>query len=212
MNTLRPGDDPEMLAWATDLLSVNIAAFIPLRGLEPQGSLQRAHWAVADGGLHTLDIMKMHLLSARRGNVDAFFLSHPMFPEIHEYTAAIKSLLTGYPRQILRGEVHDLNPRQIRQFYLLVTAYNGGRYTNPGRQQMFDNWSLRLFQRYLLADPSVWEDEASLATLEDMRHIMRFVIHSFVLNNGTFLALAEPLRRTYEPTDELDPDLVPALA
>jgi hypothetical protein len=156
--------------------------------------------------------MKMHLLSARRGNVDAIFLSHPLFPEVHEYTAAIKSLLTGYPRHILRGEIHDLNPRQIRQFYLLLIAIDHGRYPNPGQQQLLDNWSLRLFQRYLLADPSVWEDETSLATLDDMRHIMRFVIHCFVQNNGNFLALAALLRRTDEPTDELDPDLVPTLA
>lgn len=43
MKMLRPSDGPEMLAWATDVLSVNIAAFFPLRGLTRQPTLQRAH-------------------------------------------------------------------------------------------------------------------------------------------------------------------------
>ena len=43
MNKLGPSDGPEMLAWATDVLSVNIAAFFPLRGLTRQPTLQRAH-------------------------------------------------------------------------------------------------------------------------------------------------------------------------
>lgn len=43
MNKLGPSDGPEMLAWATAVLSVNIAAFFPLRGLTRQPTLQRAH-------------------------------------------------------------------------------------------------------------------------------------------------------------------------
>ena len=43
MNKLGPSDGPEMLAWATDVLSVNIAAFFPLRGVTRQPTLQRAH-------------------------------------------------------------------------------------------------------------------------------------------------------------------------
>lgn len=43
MNMLRPSDGPEMLARATDLLSVNIAAFFPLRGVNRLVILQRAH-------------------------------------------------------------------------------------------------------------------------------------------------------------------------
>ena len=43
MKTLRPSDGPETLAWATDLLSVNITAFFPLSGFTPLATLQRAH-------------------------------------------------------------------------------------------------------------------------------------------------------------------------
>jgi hypothetical protein len=205
MHTLRPSDDPEMLAWATDLLSVNIAAFIPLRGRRPQAFLQRAHWAETDGGLHTLDFMKMHLLSARRGNVDAFHVSHPVFPEILEYTTTIQSslILADYPRQTLRGEAHDLNPRQIRQLYLLLLAMDHVHYINLGQQRLVDAWSLRLFQRYLLADPFVHEDEACLATLDDMRLVMRVIIYSLCPNEANLHSRAARLRRTYEPAGGL---------
>lgn len=212
MNTLRPGDDSEMLAWTTDLLSVNIAAFNPSRSLIPQTFLQRAHWAETDGGLHTLDIMKMHFVSARRGNVDAYFVSHPVFPRFVEHTDTVQSLLTWYPRQILRCEIHDLNPLQVRQLYLLQVAMDNVRYVHLGQQRRVDKWSLRLFLRYLLTDPSVLEDEARLATLDDMRRVMRFTIRSFDLNAGNVPARAAALRRMNEPADELDPDLFPALA
>jgi len=81
-----------------------------------------------------------------------------------------------------------------------------------GQQQLVDAWSLRLFQQYLLADPSVHEDEAKVATLEDMRQIMKIIVCSFHPNEFHFLAKAARLRRTHEPAGGLDPDLVPALA
>jgi hypothetical protein len=56
------------------------------------------------------------------------------------------------------------------------------------------------------------EDEARLATLDDMRRVMRFTIRSFDINAGNVPARAAALRRMNEPADELDPDLFPALA
>ena len=187
MNMLRPNDDPEMLAWATDILSVNIAAFHPsLQGNDRQAYLQLAHWAETDGRMHTLDIMKVHISSALRGDADAIYVSHPVFPAFLEYTSKIQSSLIGYPMQILHCESADLIPHQIRQFYLLLLAMNQIRYVHMGQQQLVDAWSLRLFQRYLLADPSVHEDEASRATLEDMRTIIRTILGSFVSPEASF--------------------------
>ena len=187
MNMLRPNDDPEMLAWATDILSVNIAAFHPsLQGNDRQAYLQLAHWAETDGRMHTLDIMKVHISSALRGDADAIYVSHPVFPAFLEYTSKIQSSLIGYPMQILHCESADLIPQRIRQLYLLQVAMDVWRYSLIPHQQVVDGWSLRLFQRYLLADPSVHEDEASRATLEDMRTIIRTILGSFVSPEASF--------------------------
>jgi len=213
MNTLRPSDDHEMLAWATDILSVNIAGFHPsLQGNDRQAYFQLAHWAETDGGMHTLDIMKMHISSALRGDVDAIYVSHPVFPGFLEYTSKIQSSLIGYPMQILHREPADLSPQRIRQLYLLQLAMDFWRYSLIPHQQVVDGWSLRLFQRYLLADPSVHEDEANRATLEDMRTIIRTILISFASPETSFHKKAARLRRTKEPVAVLDPDLVPALA
>lgn len=59
-----------------------------------------------------------------------------------------------------------------------------------------DDWSSRLSQRYLLADPSVHEDEAKVATLKDMRQIMGIIITSFYPDECNFLEKAARLRRT----------------
>lgn len=208
---LRPSDGPEMLTWATDLLSVNITAFYPSQADDRQAYLQRTHWADTDGGMHTLDFMKMHMLSALRGDVDALYVSHPVFPKILEYTAAVQSLLTGVRQQIQGSD--DLTSRRIRQFYLLQLAMNIWRYPLGQHQQaVVDDWSLRLFRRYLLADPSVREAEAYRATLEDMRTVMGTILGSFMSPEPNFHLEAAKLRRMHRPAIGLDPDLVPALA
>ena len=126
--------------------------------------------------------MKMHLLSALRGEVDSVYVAHPVFHGRCEYTASVQTFLKDhhYPRQVLRCEAQYLNPHQIRQFYLLLLAMNQMRYVHMGQQQLVDAWSLRLFQRYLLADPSVREDEVNRATLEDLRTIMGIILSSFL--------------------------------
>jgi len=104
VHMLRPGDSPEMLAWATDLLSINIAAYRSVQVFGRGAHLRQSHWAEADGGMHTLDIMMMHILAARRGDVDEIYVAHPAFPKVLELTATVKSLLTFVPPQILQCE------------------------------------------------------------------------------------------------------------
>lgn len=158
-----------------------------------------------------LDFMKMHMLSALRGDVDALYVSHPVFPKILEYTAAVQSLLIGVPQQILGSD--DLTPRRVRQFYLLQLAMDFWRYPLGQYQQaVVDGWSLRLFRRYLLADPSVREAEAYHATLEDMRTVMGTILGSFMSPEANFHLRAAKLRRMHRPAIGLDSDLVPALA
>jgi hypothetical protein len=156
--------------------------------------------------------MAMHMLSALSGHIDAVYVCHPVFPRLLEYTTLVQSSLTNYPRQIVRCDAQSLNPHQIRQFYLLQLAMNKIRYTNMGQQQMLDAWSLRLFQRYLLADPSIREDEANSAILEDLRTIMETILLSFLSLEASFHSKAARLRRYYQPANGLDPDLVPSLA
>ena len=151
------------------------------------------------------------MLSALSGHVDAVYVCHPVFSWLLEYTTFIQSSLTNYPRQIVRRDAPP-NPHQIRQLYLLQLAMNKIRYTNMGQQQMVDAWSLRLFQRYLLADPSVREDEVNSAILEDLRTIMETILRSFTSLKASFHLKAARLRRNREPEGGLDPDLAPALA
>lgn len=152
------------------------------------------------------------MLSALSGHVDAVYVSHPVFSWLLEYTTFVQSSLKDYPRQIVRRDARPLNPHQIRQLYLLQLAMNKIRYTNMGQQQIVDAWSLRLFQRYLLADPSVREDEANRAILEDMRTIMETILRSFTSLKASFHLKAARLRRNSKPERGLDSDLVPALA
>ena len=99
------------------------------------------------------------------------------------------------------------------QFYLLLLALGLWRNLLGQHQQASDDWSLQLLQRYLLADPSVGEGEANLATLEDMCKIIGMIMESFNSpEEASFHAKAARLRRKSEPPSKLHPDLVPALA
>jgi hypothetical protein len=170
LNMLRPGEDPEMLARATDILSLNIAAYFARRDDLRRDSLCLAHWAEADGGMHTLDIMKTHMDSTLGGDLNAHYVSHPVFARHLTETSFIRFRLTRFPPKIC--EPHTLNPRQIRQFYLLQLALTHTQ-SFVGRQgpQSMDDWSLHLLKRYLLVDPAVDEREAKRATLHAMRAV-----------------------------------------
>ena len=214
LTTLRPGDNPEILAWATDLLSINIAGYIPYWHNGWRDRARHTHWAGQDGGLHTLDIMKMHMSSALSDNLNAHYVSHPFFAGVLEETCMVHWCLTIFPQQILRCEPHDLNLRQTRQFYLLHLAMNRLQPVRGGTQQrqMASDWSLRLLQRYLLADPAIDWDEAKLASLEDMRKVMDGFLNLFGPTEDKFPTRATSKRRESQPPTMLDSDLAPILA
>jgi hypothetical protein len=213
LNALTPEDDPETLAWVTDLLSINIAAYFPMRGRRQLDSLRPTHRAEVDGGMHTLDIMKTHMVSALSGDLNDCYVSHPLFTRRLEKTYVVQSRLAWFPRQILKCEAHALNPRQTRQFYLLhLAADYVQHHEDQHHQQLVDEWSLHLFRRYLLADPTVYEDEARCATLEAMRDLWRTIVPHFGSADQEFRHVCTRLRRNTEPPRDLDADLVPILA
>jgi hypothetical protein len=216
LKTLGPGDDPALLAWATDLLSVNITAYHPcVDRFRIDGDGRSAHWVGSHGGMHTLDIMKMHAISAASGQTNAHYVCHPVFPNHVRETFFYYDLMASNPRNFFQYYFFvdvDLDPDKIRQFCALHTAMNPG-HLRADYQQMVDNWAAQLLRRYLLADPSVRKEEAKRATLGQMREAMRITLRLFESRSGNdFGRTAEAVRRDDEPVNRLDPDLLPMLA
>jgi hypothetical protein len=222
LRELTPRDPAVLLETATDILSVNIAAYyaesgenLPagLRGLK----LRAAHWVDADSGTHTHDIMSEHASTALEGQANAHYMSHPVMVDHLLETSALRAHVHRSHSHMLWSTSDYLSPIEIRQIYLLYLAM--GLVTvapvAPGHalQQATDEWSLRLLKRYLLAAGSVYEDEANGATLRDARLAMARYVGSLMAARVTkFQLVCELLRRKGDPVDELDRDLVRHLA
>lgn len=210
------GHDSYALEWITNLLSVNIAAYHA--SLHPIYQARRqfraAHWAETDGGMHTLEIMGLHKMSAVQGGVNDHYFSHPVIKNYTWEASLVEEHLDAHrPFPLLfMPYLPLLSPEETRQYYLLALAMDRRRsFDDDRRQQSMDDWSHGLFKRYLLAAGSLPADAVESTTLRQTRAAMRHFVMK-LSSYGLRRLESTKARRGDTPTSELDTDLVRILA
>lgn len=212
LKPLKLGDDPALLAWATDLLSINTTAYHSCEDqFRVSGDPRFIHWVEFRGGMHTLEIMKRHATAAASGQANAYYTPHPVFTNHVRETAVYHEYMLHHPHPILQHHDYDMDLDKIRQWCALHTAVYPGRYRAEYRR-IEDKWAAQLFRRYLIVDPGVRADEARRATLEDMRKAMRKMLNSFGSLDDAILKKAARLRRNVFRLSRLHADLLPTVA
>lgn len=217
LNELRPGDDPSTLESATDFISINIEGYNAEGGLYGYGrtfKLRAAHWVETDGGMHTLQIMGTHVVSALRGEADAYYLHHPVVYECLVEASAFRSFLQRQPPHFVWSRADYLSSIELKRIHLLYMAMGYGP-VHHGRQAEKDQWSLQVLKRYLLAGGLVHAIEVSNATLNNTRTAMVCFLRLLQAPKhlrDTFRVLCEKRKPRSDPIHELDTELVRRLA
>jgi hypothetical protein len=212
LSTLRPGDSPDTLEAATNSISINMAGYGAESYTTQPIKILAAHWAATDGGMHTFEAMGMRVLAALNGEVNDHYLPHPVVKGIMVETSQIRALLRRRPPHILWSKADRLSTAEVRQIQLLTAATDGR--VLDGSQQMMDERSLQLFQRYLLATGLVHVDEANNATLQDTRLSMASILTLAMARRkirGPFQTMLERYKRHDIPM-WVDEDLVRRMA
>lgn len=215
LRSLKPGDNEALLAWATELLSINIAAYYADTGLDDDGGveLRAAHWVETDGGLHIFRIMALHLMATRMGRTNAHYISHSVRAYCFR-TAEVRETIERYPPRMLQKSVEDLTPDEHRQLFLLDVATRAPRTIFDDKyEQDLEVWSGEHLRRYLRANGLMKESDIQRATTKDMRQAMGYKSGLFEQRHiaARELGLGKA-RRNDEPDHEIDGHLYRPLA
>lgn len=176
LKELKPGDDPAILSWATELLAMNIASYRSEYSPPHQQHVSIAHWAEVDGGAHTFDIAGRHVVSALNGGCNVQYVPHPVLKYVLRDTYFINlNLDDWYPPTLLPSLIPNLTPIELKRLYFLDSALKSN-WNDRTDQQSADDWSSQLLRRYLSATGLLVPHEVQTATLEDMRWAMKCVL------------------------------------
>lgn len=209
---LRPGDDPWKLSWTTEFLALSIAFYRSEQSRPGHGRYSIAHWAEADGGMHTFDIMGQQVASVLNGGEHARYMLHPVFKNVLTESHVIRLRLGDwYPTDLLPNYASKLPLDVLKRLYLLETALQTD-WSEAADQQSANKWSLQLLRRYLTATDLLVKVELATATVQDMRLAMRCVFemiwHSEQNHHVHFVC--DSWSRLDDPTglhEELDPEI-----
>lgn len=221
---LRPGDHKEVLAWATEYLSTNIAGYAssgPLRGAYAgsyglQYDVRASHWAEADGGMQTVDYKALWQRRTRAGVINRHYILDPVrIGKLIDFEVALlwapRSL---YPVLIHFKQPNDLSLLEIKQLAFLHLARQE-RLDDHLRHMGFDlqeleKWARGLLRRYLYASECLPPALVRKASLRDLRACF----------DGFIVALRDKEKRpllerswvNVEPWHVLDEDLFQPVA
>lgn len=213
LRELRPGDYPWKLEWATEFLALNIAIYRSEQSRSGHSCYPIAHWAEADGGMHTFDIMGQHVASVLNGGEHARYMLHPVFKHVLTESHFFRLRLGDwYPAGLLPNYPDKLPLDVLKPLYLLHTALQND-WSEAADQQSVNKWSSQLLRRYLSATDLLVEDELAPATVQSMRLAMRCVFEIIWHSQqpGHVAEVCDRWWRIDDPTG-LDEELVEEIA
>jgi hypothetical protein len=211
LRNLTPGDDPEVLCWATELLAANIAAsrFDWHPGVpEDFHSINASYWAEADGGMHVIEQKIEHQKLALAGIPNASYILEPVKKKTLIEYGAFRRRVRNYrvDRLVSPALLESMEPLEFEKLaHLSIAAFPACALVQLpcGKEyrKELEVWALDLLKRHLLAskcsDPTMVQD----MSLDDLRKSM-----SLLLDRPSFS------RPRTDPPEDLDADLFVPLA
>lgn len=218
-------DGHETLSWATEHLSLNIAAYCSPQLDDAIGgpwSLARSHWAETDGGLEMIEHMVQHQNDATAGIPDEYYIWNPVRPfRLFTMEDATDWMLNVHLNALVDEFVHAdeiSNLAERKQLAYLCLALS------PATEiEVLDNyyirnleeWSAGLLRRYISAAGLLKGSQLAdlqKTSLVTLRLITHKVLHALEINVvGSVLRLA-PKMPTRKTPSRLHRDLFERLA
>lgn len=174
---LKPGDDYEKLAWATEYLAKRTAVFGSLEGSVAglNTRIRASHWAEADGGLHSIECIIKQQRLAIEGIPTSRYILDPVRRKQLIDCDTVRRVIDAYSfDRLAKPELLSaLSPLEFRQLaYLCIATVAGShRFSLPGgvvHGRELDEWASDLLKRHLLV--SDWADPKDVQnmSLRDM--------------------------------------------
>jgi len=186
---LKPSDDHDVLSWATEYLSVNLAAYDVPRATG-SAHAPRIHrlsiWHEADGSLSTIEYRCKEQENATLGSDSSLFIADPVYQgcfwdrENGAYFIGRSGLpLKGIMKMDWRQNFPGLsNPEMKRATHLCMALipYSHNVVPETLGPQAHDQWFAGLLRRYVGATGAWSQTELHHASVDDMRKVIIAVL------------------------------------
>ena len=182
---LKPGDDPNMLCWATEYLAANISVSRCNPYTGPTYTYDDAlarHWVEIDGGMHTIERRIEEQKLAFAGLPNPSYVLEPVrkasLLDLELVKQAIRGTRLG--RLATQNHVGALDPLEIVQLARVVVATTQNHWlglpNDANYRQELDDWSCEYLKRHLRV--SEWADPDMIReiSLEDTRRSLQMLL------------------------------------
>lgn len=174
---LKPGDDPNILSWATEYLAANVAVFRCDSRWDPAlNKVAAQHWVELDGGTPLIEQRIQQQKLAIAGLPNSRYVLEPVRRTSLLAHARMKYAIEAerLDRLATRYPSGELDPReflQLAQLCIATITDRGflGLPTDANYQQELDEWASDYLKRHLIVSEWVDSDVVRAMSLADMR-------------------------------------------
>lgn len=220
---LTPEDGHDKLSWASEHLSLNIAAYRSQEDDFEEGSwdIVRSHWAETDGGMDMIEHMLQHQGDASAGRPDAHYIRNPVRPfRLFVMETATEWMMNVHLSGLVGDfdsayDIADLTERKPLAYLCLALSTGIEHEFDAHYIRDLEEWPACLLRRYISAagllkgsQPADLQ-KTSLGTLRLI--VMRVLFTLAFQDQGAVLRLAPKISVSNTPSD-LHRDLLLGLA
>lgn len=219
LDTLRTQSikDEATLAYVTEFLSANVAAFRdqhPSTNLHSPGVQHRSHWKETDRGEHVFDFMVDQAKLAETDGASSWFIADPLngastLSEI----SVVKNIVAASPMAETKlFDMESLSPRELKQLYNIQVAMRADiAFPSPGytaaEEVRLQAYALDLMKCYFSAYDHSLNETMAGAPCRQLQTVFEVVLDTLCQKNARDKRQVQSCERRDEPGDDFDKEL-----